>query len=387
MTLGFSGGQNLIAMAERYGVRRAQQIEQDGLKIEGALQKVTANRQIQGLAQTLAQIDPKTPDYTQKLMEIAPQFPEAMRDPRGQALFSMGVMANKQWEQRQAQTEQANRTLANQQTIQGLRQQGAMQQIAARNEGRANQEVDLSGLQVPQRLTPQNPATGIMTGGMSAPMEAAQDVNAPDETAQLMGMSGGLDSISERALRPLADAQKITGRKATGTQVFSAIAGERTREQQQKLLDDRQAQQDKTKVTADATAAEKATMKAAQDEKKAGTKLTNERQLKAAEVAVTTAMQDVKREVDELKRIRGVIDKLTADGKSKKITPDMLKQMKEQEALVEKVGVAEKQARDALQNFLSGQTLTKEEAAALLQEAGGDKEAARALARERGFSF
>lgn len=203
MPLGFSGGSNLIAMGERYGDKLARGIEQGGAIIEQALQRVTTQRQLEGLGQTMSQLDPNTPDYTQKLMEIAPQFPFAMQDPRGQAIFSMGVQAHKQWAQgEQAKTQFANQqtmqgirqrdTLANQQTMQGLRHRDTMTQIEARNQGRGNDMVDLT---VPDRLAPQNPAAGIMTGGMSAPMEAAQDLNAPDETATLMGMSGGLDEI------------------------------------------------------------------------------------------------------------------------------------------------------------------------------------------------
>lgn len=201
MPLGFSGGANLVAMGERYGDKLAQGIERGGAIIEQALQRVTTQRQLEGLGQTMSQIDPKTPDYTQKLMEIAPQFPFAMKDPRGQAIFSMGVQAHKQWEQ----GEQAKQMFTNQQTIQGIRQRDALALQQARGQQSGNEMVDLT---VPDRLTPQNPASGLSSPVAGVMAGAEENAPPPDETAQLMGMSGGLNDISSGLANPAVRAKQ-----------------------------------------------------------------------------------------------------------------------------------------------------------------------------------
>lgn len=373
MPLGFSGGANLIAMGERYGDKLARGIEQGGAIIEQALQRVTTQRQLEGLGQTMSQLDPNTPDYTQKLMEIAPQFPFAMQDPRGQAIFSMGVQAHKQW----AQGEQVKTQFANQQTMQGIRQRDALALVQARNEGR-DQGVDLSGLNVPQRLAPQNPAAGIMSGGMSVPVEAAQDTAAPDETGQLMGMSGGLDSISERALRPLAETQGITGIKPTRTQIFGALSGERTREQQ-----------DKRATEASKIAEEKAAVKLAADEKKAADKeAADEKKFQQANnvqkrLILDSQLDTITREVSQHRTALNA--HLRKDGKK---NDAFYAQKAELEGILQEAGERQKKITERLDDIgKEEKTLTKEQAAELLKEAGGDKEAARILARERGFSF
>lgn len=254
MPLGFSGGANLVAMGERYGDKLAQGIERGGAIIEQALQRVTTQRQLEGLSQTLSQIDPKTPDYTQKLMEVAPQFPFAMKDPRGQAIFSMGVQAHKQWEQ----GEQAKQMFTNQQTMQGIRQRDALALQQARGQQSENEMVDLT---VPDRLTPQNPASGL-AGVMAGAQENAPP---PDETAQLMGMSGGLNDISARVKN---DYRGLGVTKLPAKQLAQDVRQQRTFEQQAKMQEDRQSEAEKKAADKLAVDEKKAIEKEEADEKK-----------------------------------------------------------------------------------------------------------------------
>lgn len=267
MPLGFTPG-TLGPVVERYGDRLAQGIIQSGQMIEDGLKRVTTQKQLVGLGQTLSQLDPSTPDYPQKLIAIAPQFPEALRDPRGQALMSIGAKQHFQWQQSQAATQRMQTQFGNNVALENLRNRHQLGAIEARNAGRANSEVDLSGL--PSTLTPQNPAQGVAPIG---PTQSGTPMGAPagDGNEELMGMSGGLgdnaapptaDPLLARALGPLREAQQFTGVKPTKTQVFGAISAERTRAQQAALQEDRQAQQDKVNAAKD-------TARAAADEGRA----------------------------------------------------------------------------------------------------------------------
>jgi hypothetical protein len=115
------GINGLTALSMRYGDQLAQGIQQAGADIEGALMRVTTQKQLQGLSGTLSQLDPRTKDYTQQLIAIAPQYPLALQDPRGQALITMGAKEHVAWNQAQTALQNQNSMLNRQINLEGLR--------------------------------------------------------------------------------------------------------------------------------------------------------------------------------------------------------------------------------------------------------------------------
>lgn len=288
MPLGFSGGQWLAQMGERYGDKLARGIIDAGAKIEQGLMRVTTNKQLAGLGETLGQLNPQSPDYAQKIIQIAPNFPMAMQDPRGQAMVAIGAKANAQWQASQAAQLRLTQQLQNQKTMQGIRQTDEMARINARNQGRANNEVDL--LNTPGQLRPQNPATvsGFGTDEEMAnppeempagaplnvndvplglppipdnvsPANRAALRNVPTEAAPIPETATEApDPLVERALNPLRETQRTTGIKPTKAQVFGALSAERTRAQQEKMQEDRQLKMDEVATRKEAQKAKDA---------------------------------------------------------------------------------------------------------------------------------
>ncbi len=275
----------IAAIGMRYGDQRAKGIVEAGAQIEEGLQRVTTTRQLQGLGQTLSQLDPRSADYPQKLVAIAPNFPLAMKDPRGQALMSLGVKDHFQWQQ----TEAAKSRMAT-----GFQNQKDLVSFRAANRPAAEKGVDLTGMfgdtPLPASLSPQNPATGIDFGTdethpNTVPETAGGNIgnaaNIDPEGALLPPVdfqpvgkpsspgTAPIDPLVKRALRPLYDAGKDTGVLPKPREMYSAIASERTRAQQEKLQEDRQAQQDKTLATKAKEAESKAVESAQRAEEKA----------------------------------------------------------------------------------------------------------------------
>jgi len=227
MPLGFSGGSELIRLGERYGNDLAASIQQTGQKIEMGLQRVTTQRQLQGLGATLSNIDPKSPDYTQKLIALGSEYPFAMQDPRGQAMMAMGAKEHYQWQEQQQAQQRMQQTLSNQMTMQGVRQKDALALVNARKN--SEPDVNLDGLldgSVPLNSRQEN-AGFRMGAGMPSLSGAPITEGEGEDSAPLFGTNEQLSELKDRALRPLAEVKKITGAKITGPQVVSALASEK----------------------------------------------------------------------------------------------------------------------------------------------------------------
>lgn len=290
-------GSPIAAMAERYGDRLSAGIIHSGQQIEQGLQRMTANRQVAGLGAELSQINPETPDYPQQVMAIASNYPEAMRDPRGQTIVAIGGNAYNRWKATQQAIAQSNMTFGRQLGLENLRSANDIAIARERNKSRANSDVDLSGVDFSgsPMLRPGGgggPGAGMQFGAGMPRLsgDSTTTGNAPsapvagsDETGTLMGIPqtlGGLggqpmsgngrtpitaipsgaavlggsetmelpagssanravirdreQGLLKRALGPLKEAQEITGIPPNRTQVFGAVAAQRQREQQDK---------------------------------------------------------------------------------------------------------------------------------------------------------
>lgn len=397
MAYDIRGGQGIspfVAIGEKYGDQLVKKLVEAGANIEAGLQRVTTNRELQGMSQMLSQMDPHTPDYTQKLMALKGQFPLAAQDPRGLSSVAMGFKEHMAWKNGQQAVERATTSFNRSKAL-----------VDYKASKKVNDGVDLSGL-LGGRLTPQNPAAnagfsfGVDAGAGSqvplAGMNGSLEQNSegfegilPSNDFQPVGKPttpGGapMDPLARRALMPLAETQQLTGVKAKPSQAFSAVAAERTRVQQQAMQEDRQAQQDKRDAEKEAERA----IREAKAEKK--TELTAQRN------TIKTELSSVEREIPRLSRL------VTA---AKKAMEDFIEDMDDtkenrakrtalegafQEAQIEMQDAGKDRTRlikELEQVGKEEKSLSKEEAAAILKEVGGDKEKARALARERGFTL
>jgi hypothetical protein len=286
-----------------------------------------------------------------------------MKSPAGQFMLSTQAKAHAEWSQTQRATAQADVMMKRQIGMENLRTQNDLSIEGVRQKNRialaqerGDAGVDLLGAQPVQR----NPAQGIPFGTdetQPAPMEEVAGT-------PLTGMSGLLPDISGRALSPLRAAQQATGVKPSRAQVFSAIAQE-----------DRQMQQEAMSEKARATSEAAAAKRAEESEKRADVRMDV--------AAIKTELSTVERDIAAQRRaVNRVIEEQAKRGDLTEADHTTRAQMQSELAALG----AE---RTRLTNLLKGESknLSKEEAAAILKEAGGDKEKARALARERGFTL
>lgn len=386
MPLGFTGGR-LAPQIERFGNDAAQMILQTGATIEQGLQRMMTNRQVAGLGQELGTLNPESPEWAQQAVQLGSRYPLAMKSPAGQFMLGTQAKAHAQWQQTQQATARAQTQFGNSVALEGLKQRNRL----ALAERKPTGEVDLSGMALPSRLTPQ--AQGPTLSG--EPLGAAEAGTAALTSGTGAGMEAQpplpldqLDPLAVSALRPLAETQRLTGTKPTKSQVFGALSAERTRAQQDK----RDAEKEQTKALSDES-------KAAKDA------ATQQRLILNSELA--TVKSDVSRHaaaLEDHEARKKDLDKQLAELAKKELPVEEYKTaVKElQDEYFGRKAVLERRLQEAGQERarlirelqgLGGKEVAAEKkldvksAAELLKEAGGDKEKARALARERGFTF
>lgn len=113
MPLGFSGG--LSEISARYGQTLVRGLEQSGAILSHGLQQIQTNRQLREFGSALSTINPESPDFPQRAIGLAGNFPLAMQDQRGQAMLALDARAHANWTQSQqamdmARTRQSMRT-------------------------------------------------------------------------------------------------------------------------------------------------------------------------------------------------------------------------------------------------------------------------------------
>jgi len=364
---------NFIANATlRFGDHLAKSIQQAGVGIEQSIERVATNRQLQGLGETLSQINPETPDYPQQLMKLRTQFPLAAQDPRGYSMVGLGMKSYLQWQQNQQQIQRATTQFGRQ------KQLIAYRNANPRPGSAANGEVDLltgqpaeglpegGGVVAPGQLAPQNPATragfsfgsgmgdqstfdtpttepGVGFGGINparssgfgagqAPMEEPAPSLQTDESSAIMG--GGAarnadDPLVARALGPLREAQRITGVKPTKKDIAKAIADERRAANQSTMQEDRQEQQNK--IAADRRAADEKKAERAETIRKTKADLSSKKEAIKSRLSAAQA---------HVKSAESALLKHKASLGNQRAKPEFYARQKELEATVEAAGAA-----------------------------------------------
>lgn len=251
--LGFQPG-TLLGIQRHYGDQLLEGIQQGGRIIEQGLKQITTKRQLEGLGQTLSQLNPESPDYPQELIKVGAQFPFAMQDPRGQALMSIGAKAHAQWQQAQQVTRQADLTFNRQKQMEEIRFRNR-QTLAAEKPG--TQMVNLNDFR-----------DGLPRGRMGLGTDETQfqepeEVSGASPNVPLFGQKGGLRDIAADVARDLPGVDKMPV-----TQFAPMLRQERTFRQQVKMQEDRQSEAEKK--TADKTEKDKqeAAAKEAREEKR-----------------------------------------------------------------------------------------------------------------------
>lgn len=373
MAYGIAPPGQLAGQLERFGDDSARMILQTGQMITQGLQQMMTNRQIQGLGTELSGLNPESPDWAQKAVQLGSRYPLAMKSEAGQFMLGTQAKAHAEWTQAQRATQQNNLMFGRQIGLENLRTANDIRLEGIKQKNRmelGGGGVDLSGVPLPQSLDGGTPASGISFGTDETQPQPQESV-AGDP---LTGMSGLLPDISG-ALGPLATAQKMTGVKPTRAQVASAVAAEQTRRQQEKMQEDRQRQQEamaeKTRLASEAAAAKRSE----ESEKRADARMDVG--------ALKTELSGIERDIAAQRRtVNRVIEE---QAKKKKLTDEDHAQRTQLQAELEALGAE----RTRINALLKGEakTLSKAEAAAILKEVGGDKQKARALARERGYTL
>lgn len=95
MPLGFTGG--LSDISARYGQTLVRGLEQSGAILSHGLQVMQTNRQLREFGSALSTINPESPDFPQRAISMAGNFPLAMQDRRGQAMLALDAKAHANW--------------------------------------------------------------------------------------------------------------------------------------------------------------------------------------------------------------------------------------------------------------------------------------------------
>lgn len=357
----------LAALSKSYGDWSAQQMQETGKLIETSLQRMNTNRQIQGLGQALSQTNPESPEWPKQAVALGAQFPLAMQSEAGKMLLGTQAQAHAQW----AATQRATAQFGNQVALENLRYRHTLGGIEARGLQKGNTEVDLT---MPDTLAPRNPASGI---NLQGPTQSGEPLGAAtaDEAAPLFGQNESLPDISGAGLSPIERAKQrflaMGLTKVPRDKLATAV-------QQEEVLD----RQDKKEAAKETRDAAKDAAKVAADEARFGhSERVQQRLILNSQLA--NAEKDVAQH-------RAALEKHLASKGEK--DDEFYAQKKELERVLQEAGAERTRITSELKSIGSTDAeekkkLTKEDAAALLKEAGGDKEKARTLARERGFTF
>lgn len=309
MPLGFTPGM-LTGIQARGNEMFLQGLQQLGQNVQANLERVTTTRQLEGLATSLGQLNPETPDYPQKLIQLGGAFPFAMRDPRGQAMMKIGADANAQWQQSRRIMQQNQMVMNRQSALQGIRHQDAMELERLRQQGRGNEMMDLEQpLALPSEGTMPPPGFSMAAGmpGVGAAIDASRSA------AINSGVSGKpLYGSDTRVLPPVAGPGTRVRESLLGAGISrlpakefrSAVASEIRGDRQRAMQEDRQA-------ASEAAAAKRVEVSEAAAEKRAteaekGRVATEERTLRGMNATslrqertgINTRRNAIKRELD-----------------------------------------------------------------------------------------
>lgn len=371
MPLGFSGGNTLIGLQKSFGDTSAHMLMQTGKQIEQNLQKMQTSRQVQALGAELSNLNPQSPDWTQQATAIGARLPLAMQSEAGQFLLGTQAKAHHEWAAAQRAQQQANQTFGRQMALENLRTENDIKLEGIRGKNRIGAGIDLSdvNLDLPERANPAaNVGTSMLSGGAS---NIAQE---EDEPIPMTGLRGGMRDVARTVLGEIQEEQRLApGLKYTPAQINSRINSTLSRENQRIQQEDRQAQQFSMQDRREAKADEKI---AKTDERTA----TKDEQA-AVRAELSTVESDIK---SHRSALNGFLSKMAGVDTKKWKEADFARKA-ELEATLQGAG----EERTRLMGLIKGEEkkLSKDEAAAILKEAGGDKEKARALARERGFTL
>lgn len=201
-----------------FGNDSAQMILQAGATIQDGLQKMMTNRQVAGLGQELGALNPESPEWAQKAVQLGSRYPLAMKAPAGQFMLSTQAKAHAEWAQAQRATQQADSMMKRQVGMENLRTQNDIKLEEIRQRGRMTRSGDelvpLDGVAMPVE---RNPAQGINFQGPTQsgePLGATPPVDEPGMSGLLPDISGREMSPAQRAKAALSELGPAASRKS-----------------------------------------------------------------------------------------------------------------------------------------------------------------------------
>lgn len=382
MPLGFSGGQSFAQQLGEFGRDSANLTLQTGAVITQGLHQMMTNRQVQGLGSELGQLNPASPEWAQQAVQLGSRYPLAMKSQAGQFMLGTQAKAHAEWAQAQRAEQQATAMMARQVGMENLRTNNDIKLEGIRQQNRlaaGEGGVDLANIPLPQSLGQQG--MGISLGTDEQQPRPMQEISG---STPMTGMDGLLPDISQRALSPLRAAQLATGVKPTRSQVFSAISQE-----------DRQLQQEKRDAERGVKSAAESASKVEETKRKEAVAAGVRKENAARAVQRGLLTQKRKETGTAISRARAALNKhLNAEKEREADDDEYFATKATLQGELERAGNEAAQLDQQIAALVdvteaeeSGKRLDKDTAAELLREARGDKEAARALARERGFTF
>lgn len=319
------------------------------------------NRQVAGLGQELGTLNPESPEWAQQAVQLGSRYPLAMKSPAGQFMLGTQAKAHAQWQQTQQATARAQTQFGNSVALEGLKQRN---RLALATSKPGQQMVDLESF---AGAIPQQNAMGGRTPLPS--LDPVENKPVTDEQAPLFGQTGGLGDISADVAKDFGGKGKIPA-----SQFYPAVRQERSFRQQSKMQEDRQA-------ASEAAAAARDTARAKADETKAARAEAVQQRL-ILQGQINTIERDITQH-------RAALTKHLASKGDK--DEEFYATKAELEAALQAAGAERTKLMEQINSIgkeaSAEKKLDVKSAAELLKEAGGDKEKARALARERGFTF
>lgn len=359
-----------------FGNDAAAMILQTGKQIEQGLQTMMTNRQVAGLGQELGTLNPESPEWAQSAVKLGARYPLAMKSPAGQFMLSTQAKAHAEWRQVQQATKQSDLVFGRQKQMEELRTQNDIKLEGIRHQNRlaagGNEMMDLT---IPPGMSSAPSSFGTdetqFQNAEDLPMWVQPRARTPLGTGvPLFGEGEDLAALSPgaRVRQSLVDSGIA---KIPVKEFRREVAAERRSDTSRAMQEDRQRQQE--------AMAEKARLASeASAEKRAETS-----DKKLDFTALKTELSGIERDIAAQRRsLNRVIEEQAKKG-------DLTETDHTQRTQLQAELAALGEERTRINNLLKGgsKSLSKEEAAALLKEAGGDKEKARALARERGFTL
>jgi hypothetical protein len=277
-----------------FGNDAAQMTLQTGQMIQQGLQQMMTNRQVSALGAELGTLNPESPEWAQKAIQLGSRYPLAMKSPQGQFLLGTQAKAHADWRQAQRAAAQADLVMKRQVGLENLRTENDIKLEGIRQRNRLEAAgTEMMDLTVPPAMGNRMPTLGTdetqfqntedLPGAVQPPRVL------PGSGVPLFGEAEDLNALSPGArVRQSLVESGIT--RIPAKEFRSTVAAERRADAARAMQEDRQRQQEEMATRREQTAEKTRTA-------------TEERMGKRMDAAtLKTQLATVQRDVDAARR-------------------------------------------------------------------------------------